>query len=120
MNNIFSTPKNFKRGKYIFNRFRVSDAAIILVTIILSILSIILYLNLFQQQNMLLNLIVVIVLLLPILIVYILFLPLPVYFNVLDYLKVFFAFYKKQKIWKWEGVYQFESKDEYEEEQEES
>ncbi len=119
MNEIlrFSSPKNFKRGKYIFNRYRVSDAIIILATILVSVLSIIFYLNIFQQKNLFLNLFVVLFLLLPIFIIYILFLPMPVYFNTLDYLKAFFIFQRKQKTWKWEGIHQFESEDEYEKEQ---
>lgn len=105
---IFKTSKNFKRGLFIMNRYRPSDMVIILSTIAFSVLSIILYLNLVDESETLIKLIIVGLLLLPVLAVYLLFMPMPTYFNVLDFLKVWVRWQFKQKVWKWEGIHQFD------------
>ena len=109
---IFKTSKNFKRGLFIMNRYRLSDLVIILSTVVISILSIILYLNLTNQPEMLIKFMVVVALLLPVLTVYLLFMPMPTYFNILDFLKVWIKWKFKQKLWLWEGIHQFDNYEE--------
>lgn len=107
---IFNSPKNFKRGKYIFNRYRYFDITVILSTIGISIFLLIVFLNYFSDKNIILNLLISALILSPIVIVYLLYLPMPVYFNFLDYIKAFFFYTNKQKKWKWEGIHQFEER----------
>lgn len=102
---LFNAPKNFKRGKYILGRFRIIDLAFIIALTVFSIFSVILYLNLFASKEIIMNVIVVMLFLLPLLIAFLLFIPMPVYFNVLEYIKSFFFFQKKQKKFKWEGIH---------------
>lgn len=104
---IFNSPKNFKRGKYILNRFRLSDLLFIVGITVLSVILIVAYLNTFHN-NIMLNLIVVLILMIPMLTIYLLFLPMPVFFNVLEFIKTFLFYQSKQKKWKWEGIHQFE------------
>lgn len=108
---IFQVPQNFKRGQYILNRYRKSDAAIIMSTSLFSIISIISYLNIFKNNSVLTNLLIFFILILPVFVIYILFTPLPTYFNVLEYLKTRVYFMRKQKRFKWEGIHQFEEED---------
>lgn len=115
-NIVFNSPKNFKRGKYIFGRFRLLDAAVILVVFFTSLSLMILYLNVFQSKNILMNLIMVLIFLIPDLVVYILFMPMPVYLNILEYLNAFKKFHTRQRRFKWEGIHQFDEEDRYEEE----
>lgn len=108
---IFQAPQNFKKGRYILNRYRPSDALIIIGTLLITILAIISYLNIFKNNSILVNLLFFLIMILPILVVYILFTPLPTYFNVLDFIKSFLNFQQKQKRWKWEGIHQFDDED---------
>lgn len=111
---IFNAPKNFKRGQYLFGRYRIPDVICLLSITIVSVISVVIFLNIFQSKSILVNLIVVIVFLLPIAVVYILYMPMPTYFNVLEYIKSFVYFHRKQKQFKWEGIHQF-NKDDFEE-----
>lgn len=108
----FNAPKNFKRGKYILGRYRIKDLILIIGLLFISVLSVIVYLNVFSSQNILLNVAVVFVLMIPALIAFVLFIPMPVYFNIFDYISSFFYYQSKQKKWKWEGVHLYEDYEE--------
>ena len=72
---------------------------------LISLAAIIAYLTLFPDQDMQIHLLVVILLLLPIGGVYLLFMSMPVYLNLFEYITAFFFFRRKQKKFKWEGIY---------------
>lgn len=109
---IFNTPKNFKRGKYPFSKYRPSDLIIILSTIAISISLIVAYLNFFSSDSIT-NIIVIAFILLPVMIVYFLYLPMPTYFNLLDFLIEKINFSNRQKTFKWDGIYHFNKGDEH-------
>ena len=102
---VFNTPKNFKRGKYLLSRYRLKDLVIMVAIMLISLAAIIVYLTLFPDQDMQIHLLVVILLLLPIGGVYLLFMSMPVYLNLFEYITAFFFFRRKQKKFKWEGIY---------------
>lgn len=108
---IFNTSRNFKRGLYIFNRYRKSDMVVIISVVCLCVAAIVIFLNASANIDVLVRLVVVLVFLLPILGVYLLYMPMPTYFNVLDFLKVYVRWIFKQKTWKWEGIHLFDDED---------
>lgn len=107
----FNTTKNFKRGQYILNRYRWTDCIAILSTIVFSVAAILVWLNVFASKTAVINIIMIIVLLLPIGIIYLLFMPMPTYFNVLDFLVNAMKWLMKKKVYKWEGIHQFDEED---------
>ncbi|MFV0380761.1 MAG: hypothetical protein ACK5KR_00780 [Breznakia sp.] len=108
---VFINSKNFKKGQYILNKYRKKDLFFILLIVVISVFLVAVYLNIFIQNNIILDAIIVSLLLLPIGIAFILYLPMPTYFNVLDFLKVTFLWLFKSKKWEWIGIYKGEDKE---------
>lgn len=107
---IFTTPKNFKKGKLIANQFRWIDIIILAGGTLISVAGILICFSVFEGRSWLLLL----VLLIPIASGFVLTLPLGIYHNVLEYLRMVFESRGKQKEYTWEGIYRYDSFEEKE------
>lgn len=107
----FTTPKNFKNGKYIMNRFRLSDLLILLGGIAGTVVLFFIVLTLIITMRI--NPFFLFLTLVPLIISALLTLiPATIKHNTLEVLKIRTAFKKRTKFLIWEGVNHFEqSKD---------
>lgn len=101
----FNAPKNFKNGRLIGNRYRISDLILLIVCGIASALSLIIYISVLQGRNF----VIVVLLFVPAALGYVLTLPSGgVYHNNIELLKIIFAFNTSKKTYKWEGIYKYD------------
>ncbi len=99
---IFHAPKNFKSGRLILGRYRIIDLIILVAGIVLSLLSIIIYVGVLQHNSPFM----VLVMLLPAVICFILtFSTGGIYHNMATLLYIGFIYLKSTKTYQWEGVY---------------
>lgn len=100
----FSSPRNFKSGKYILSSYRLIDVIWLLLGNGLTIASILIYVTFFENINLLL----IAAMLLPAGISWLLTLKSPIYQNFYEKMRVQFKAARSQKTYKWEGRNQFE------------
>ena len=108
---LFTTPKNFKKGKLIANQYRWIDMFILISGILLSVISILIYFALLEGRSWLFLL----VFLIPGTIGFVFTLPLGIYHNVMEYLKMTVKNRHKLTVYTWEGIYRYDA---FEEKQE--
>lgn len=97
----FNSPKNFKRGRLINNRYRPIDLIIAIVTSAISIVMMLAYLLGFQGRNIA----IILILLFPAVVAITLIMPMAIYHNLLEFLKVISIFNNSKKKYIWEGIY---------------
>lgn len=97
----FNSPKNFKRGRLISNRYRIIDVVIAGIGIMISIFSIVAYLLLVKTVEP----IAVGFLVLPFIAGCLMLIPYDVYHNLLVMIELFIIYKKQNKKYIWEGVY---------------
>lgn len=104
----FYSPNNFKSGRLIFNRYRKTDLLIFSVALVFSLSAIIISINVLKIYHP------AILVLESIPAGFALFLiqPLNVYHNFLLYGLCIKNYLKRQKKYKWEGIYNYEIKKE--------
>lgn len=102
----FTSPKNFKRGKLIGNRYRAIDLLIAFSSIAVSIVSEIVYLTNYGTNPVIITLLAV-----PIFFSTLLLIPSGIYHNVLTYIHLFIINNHRRRFWNWEGIYHHEIKD---------
>lgn len=103
----FSTPKNFKNGKYIMNRFRKKDLLIFLVGLLITVILFYFAIILIAIKKW--NPFILVPTLIPAGVVSVLILiPTTIKHNFLENLKINIDYQKRRKILKWEGVIHFE------------
>ncbi|MCH1942425.1 hypothetical protein [Holdemania massiliensis] len=100
----YYTPKNFKRGRLIFNRFRPIDLIVFGIGTAVSVISILFYLMGFDGKNPF----IIGVLCVPATVTLTLVLPFQVYHNLMEFTLMLFVYFKSQKKFIWEGVYKYE------------
>ncbi len=98
---MFNSPKNFKRGRLINNRYRPIDLIIAIVTSAISIVMMLAYLLGFQGRNIA----IILILLIPAVVAITLIMPMAIYHNLLEFLKVISIFNNSKKKYIWEGIY---------------
>ncbi len=102
---FYIIPENFKTGKYLFNRFKIIDLAILLIGSILGTLIIIsIILIAAKMKNFVLACVGSLIGLLIIGIAFFLTLNVPYYHNVLGKIECLIRFSMKTKIYKYKGV----------------
>ncbi len=97
----FNSPRNFKNGKYIMNRYRIKDLIILVGGVVVSAVLISLYVNLMQSFN----LIILVLLFIPALISILLTFSTPIYHNFYEFIKLFLRSKLNQRNFKWEGYH---------------
>lgn len=102
---IFTTPKNFKKGKLIANQYRWIDLAILSGGVLSSVFGIMIYFAFYEGRSWL----SLFLFLIPATVCFVLTLPLGIYHNVLEYLKMVLRNLKTQRNYIWEGIYRYDS-----------
>ena len=96
----FISPKNYKRGMYILNKYRLKDIVIQVVILSICTTGLITYLNVLNGKNLFIIICIVSICILGLL----LFTPMPFYLNLYDWIQAKMHFQLKQKNYKYEGV----------------
>jgi uncharacterized membrane protein len=104
----FYSPKNFKNGRLIFNRYRVQDILLFSLTLVFSLLSVIITLTQFRV----LNIALIVLELLPACIGFICVQTLSVYHNFMIFAQCYFNYRRTPKRYIWEGIHKYEIKKE--------
>lgn len=102
---LFTSPRNFKQGRLIMNRFRLSDLIMLVFGAVFSFLGVIIYIGFLNRFNIW----IILLLLLPAVITYFLTTPAGIYHNNLEFLKVILHFAFSNKRYIWEGIYKHDS-----------
>lgn len=102
----FYSPKNFKNGRFIMNRFRPLDLVLLIGGWAFSILSSLIYLT--GEHSFHIG--ILFILLVPLLVTTFLVQPFGTYHNFLEYLKLWYQYSIIQRNYKWEGFYKYEEK----------
>ena len=97
----FHSPKNFKRGRLIFNRYRPIDLVFAGGTITVTLVAEMIYL-LFLNGS---NLGILFLLTLPAIIGVCLLIPFEIYHNPIQMIQLYLLFQKRQRFYQWEGFY---------------
>lgn len=108
---MFNSPKNFKRGRFISNRYRVIDLIIAVSGTLVSLAFLLIYLLAFNGRNF----IIIGIISLPALVTFALITPFSIYHNLLEFLKLYLIFYNTKKRYIWEGIYKYRLTEEEEE-----
>ena len=103
----FNSPKNFKKGRLIANRYRPIDLVIAGIAIAMTLTSEMIYLLLLNGKHIA----ILAALCIPALIGVCLLIPFEIYHNPIEMIKLYRVYRKKKKKYIWEGIY-YETKDE--------
>lgn len=95
----FRTTRNFKRGQYIFNRYRKRDLIYLIASFILGLFITITYLSVAVKPMLLL----VLLFFLPFFILFILTVNTPIYFNISEFIIGWIRWNKTPKKYIWDG-----------------
>lgn len=98
---IFTTPKNFKRGRLINNKYRLVDLIIAGSGAAFSLIAIIIYLLALEGRN----LVIAIVLAIPAVITTCLIIPFGLYHNILEMIRLRVQYSQTPKKYIWAGIY---------------
>lgn len=98
---MFNSPKNFKRGRFISNRYRRIDLVFAGVGTLISIVMLLTYLLALEGKSI----VVICVLMVPAVVTTTLIMPMNVYHNLLEFLKLLIIYNNSRKVYIWEGVY---------------
>lgn len=101
----FNCPRNFKQGRLIANRFRVSDLILASSGISISVLSVMICITAGVS-----NAYVICSLLLPGIICFVLVCPTGIYHNFLVFITIMIRYGLSPKLFVWEGIYKYDSK----------
>ena len=102
---VFTTPKNFKKGKLIANQYRWIDMLMLIGGITLSVACILIYFAIFEGRSW----VILLCFLVPGTIGFVLTLPLGIYHNVMEYLKMINQNRNTHGEYIWEGIYRYDS-----------
>ena len=97
----FNSPKNFKKGRLIANRYRPVDLLIAGIAIAMTLSSEMVYLLLMNGKHVA----VLAVLCIPALIGVCLLIPFEIYHNPIEMIKLYMIYQKKQKKYIWAGIH---------------
>ena len=97
----FNSPKNFKKGRLIANRYRPIDLLIAGIAIAMTLSSEMIYLLLMNGKHIA----VLATLCIPALIGVCLLIPFEIYHNPIEMIKLYMVYQTKQKKFIWEGVH---------------
>ena len=97
----FNSPKNFKKGRLIANRYRPIDLVIAGIAIALTLSSEMLYLLLLNGKHIA----ILAALCIPALVGVCLLIPFEIYHNPIEMIKLYRVHRNKQKKYIWEGIY---------------
>lgn len=97
----FNSPKNFKRGRLINNRYRPIDLVIAGITITITMVSEMIYLLAMNGKHVA----VLVALCLPALVGMCLLIPFEIYHNPIEMIKLYCIYLKTPKKYIWEGIY---------------
>lgn len=104
-NEFYIIPENFKKGKYIFNRYKVVDLCILCSSCILGIFIIITFVFLASElKNLIIGIVSTFIGLLIILSGILLTINVPYYHNLLGKIKCIIRFGLKRKKYIWKGI----------------
>lgn len=102
----FNTPKNFKRGRLIANKYKVIDIVVTGIANLFSAVTIIAYLILKGK-----NVFTVFLLLIPSLVTITMVTPIYFYHNWYEYCKLYFIYFFQNKKYIWEGIYKYDDEE---------
>lgn len=97
----FNSPKNFKRGRLIANKYRPVDLVFASVTIAVTLLAVMIYLLAMSGTN----LVIFVLLCMPAVFGVCLLIPFEIYHNPIETIKLWRVYQKRNKKWIWEGIY---------------
>jgi hypothetical protein len=97
----FNSPKNFKRGRLINNRYRPIDLVIAGITITITMTAEMIYLLAMNGKHVA----VLVALCIPALIGVCLLIPFEIYHNPIEMIKLYFVYMQTPKKYIWEGIY---------------
>ena len=101
---IFNSPKNFKRGRLIKNRYRPIDLIVIASAVVITLILEIYYLVIMQGKSVIMAALFVI----PAVIAAALIIPFGLYHNVMELSRLYIVYLQIRKKWMWEGIYKYE------------
>ena len=101
---IFNSPKNFKRGRLINNRYRPIDLIVIASAVVITLILEIFYLVVLQGKSVIIAAFFVI----PAVIAAALLIPFGLYHNVMELSRLYIVYLQIRKKWMWEGIYKYE------------
>lgn len=97
----FNSPKNFKKGRLIYNRYRPVDLLVGGIAIALTVISEMIYLLVLNGQSIG----ILALLCFPALIGVCLLIPFEIYHNPLEMIRLYLVYRKKTKRYIWAGIY---------------
>ncbi|MBR3345900.1 MAG: hypothetical protein IKG37_02345 [Solobacterium sp.] len=97
----FNSPKNFKRGRLINNRYRPIDLVIAGITITITMTAEMIYLLALNGKHVA----ILVALTIPAMIGICLLIPFEIYHNPIEMIKLFFIYVQTPKKYIWEGIY---------------
>lgn len=97
----FIAPRNFKQGRLIMNRYRISDLILMIVCSTFSLIVNIIYLTNSGKADLR----IVVLIFIPGAMAYLLTMPCGIYHNNMEFLITLIRFYRSEKEYIWEGVY---------------
>ena len=100
----FISPKNFKSGRLIANKYTTEDVVILCIGVIISVVLEMVYFSSFLSTNKILNIVVAILLALPAGIVILAVLPFGVYHNVRTFARLILIDIKNPNDYIWGGL----------------
>ena len=106
---IFTSPKNFKRGMLIGNRYRFVDLLLAIISISVTMLGIIFYLTI-NKENI--SYLIIVILSLPAFFAMCLLVKIEPYHNFLTLCQLLFINYKNKQKWTWEGICRYDEEKE--------
>ena len=98
----FRVPMNFKKGKYVFSRFRMIDFIILCFAVALASLGLFIWVGYFVSDKA--GVWPLFGILFSLVMVFLAFLPIPTYFNLFIFIKTYFGYHNAVKEYIWEGV----------------
>ena len=103
----FYTPKDFKKGRLIFSKYRPIDLIVLIATAICFLTLTLAYL----LSGLEINVLIIVLLLLPIGVAFILLMNFGVYHNILTYLYLLINFKSTSHKYIWGGIRKYEKQD---------
>ena len=100
----FNSPKNFKRGRLIANKFRSIDVLIAASGFLITLIGEIFTMFYFEDPPIFL----LILFMVPCFVCFVLVSPIPTYHNILEWLHIYFLFLGSRKSYIWEGIYKYD------------
>lgn len=108
---LFNSPKNFKRGRLVNNRYRIRDLVFAGAGVSITLMLLLIYVLFLKGRAV----IMMVVIALPAVVTVTAITPLGIYHNLLEYTKLGLYYSQERKKYIWEGIYKYRVVEEEEE-----